>query len=380
MGRKKKPADLALPEVAGEPVPSANPLYDILKSKTHKYSVRDFAGLLGMIDEARYRSLSTRLGDYIGPNLLAAVKKRGGLAKYRTNPYVLMASANAMRLSEPTRLADFIFNNKLFAGLETSFGKSIEKLFVAEYPIGAAADKRWIDPPEKVAEAVALRPLSRQRKAQERVNSVWREIDKSCIFGDRRYMVSIKSGPNCINDTQVQGMTDAIVLRHSEWLRASRQAYGVNGVDIVVGITYGTDGTTNNKENQILVKLLEQGFMEEDRASKPGVLIDAATRSVRAYRAVGQDFWSLVGNPADPASARFVFLETLLAVAKGLSTGLKAASLADQINLKLAQLSAAFARMMFPQKDLPGWAQRELTDDELFWLGTCLSAFYDQGI
>ena len=238
-----------------------------------------------------------------------------------------------------------------------------------------------MDPPEKVAEAAALKRLSRQEKARQRVNSVWREIDKSCVYRDRRYMVSIKSGPNCINDTQVQGMTDAIALRRAEWLRASKERYPqVQGIDVIVGITYGTDRTTNNKENQILVKLLEHGFVEEDRAAKPGVLIDAETRSVRAYRAVGQDFWSLIGNPLNPSAAEFVFLETLLAVAKGLSDGLKAASLADVINLKLAQLSAAFARMMFPQDELPAWAQGELTDDELFWLGTAVSAFYDQGI
>ena len=92
---------------------SANPLYDVLKTRSHRYSVKEFALLLGSIDEERYRSLSTLLGDYIGPNLLKTVKKRGGLAKYRTNPYVLMASASAMRLVEPGRLADFIFKQGL---------------------------------------------------------------------------------------------------------------------------------------------------------------------------------------------------------------------------------------------------------------------------
>ena len=152
MAKRKNPAGPPPPAV-GEPAPSDNPLYDILKSKTHRYSAREFAALLGKIDEGRYRSLSRLLGDYIGPNLLAAVKKRGGLAKYRTNPYVLMASASAMRLAEPTRLADFIFNNKLYAGLETSFGKSIERHFVGQYPVGAAEDaagwtrpKRWRRP------------------------------------------------------------------------------------------------------------------------------------------------------------------------------------------------------------------------------------------
>lgn len=110
------------------------------------------------------------------------------------------------------------------------------------------------------------------------------------------------------------------------------------------------------------------------------MLVDSETRSVRVYRVVGQDFWAFIGNPARPESARAVFLETLLAAAKGLSIGLQAGSLNEQINLKLAELSVAFARMIFPQDALPTWASNELTGDELFWLATALSAFFDQGV
>lgn len=239
-----------------ETVRDADTFFAVLKASSCRYSAGDIADLLQQVDEGRYRALATLFADYIGPNLRKAIQKKGGVAAYRTNPYVLMASASAMRLSAPERLADFIFNNKLYAGLETSFGKSIERHFVAQYPIGAAADARWSDPPEKVSEAAALAGLSREEKAIRRVNSVWREIDKACVFGDRRYLVSIKSGPNCINDTQVQGMADAISLRYPEWLRASKAGNpAIAGIDIVVGITYGTVRTTNNKENQILAKL-----------------------------------------------------------------------------------------------------------------------------
>ena len=102
--------------------------------------------------------------------------------------------------------------------------------------------------------------LGREEKAKQRTSSVWREIDKSCVVGSRRYMTSIKSGPNTINDTQVAGMTTAIMTNHRRWLAATKQTYPhVDNLDVVLGLTYGTDRTTNNKENQILVKLLE-GF------------------------------------------------------------------------------------------------------------------------
>jgi hypothetical protein len=87
---------------------------------------------------------------------------------------------------------------------------------------------------------LGLKGLKREEKARRRVNSVWREIDKSCVVGDRRFPVSIKSGPNCINDTQVQGMTDAVATRHGTWLDDSKKNYpGVTGLDVAVGLTYG---------------------------------------------------------------------------------------------------------------------------------------------
>jgi len=49
-------------------------------------------------------------------------------------------------------------------------------------------------------------------------------------------LTSIKSGPNTINDTQVQAMTRAIIDNHAHWLQQTRKNYsGLGEVDIVVG-------------------------------------------------------------------------------------------------------------------------------------------------
>jgi hypothetical protein len=169
-------------------------------------------------------------------------------ADYRTNPYVLMASPSVMNLNEPETFGSFLFNSKLYMALETSFGKSIEAAFVGCYPIGGGA--AWGTAPEKEAEFAALAGLSREEKARRRMSSVWRDVDKSCVLGNRRYLTSIKSGPNTINDTQVQGMTRAIIDNYQAWLTHTRQSYPrVTELDIVLGLTYGTDRTTNNKEN-----------------------------------------------------------------------------------------------------------------------------------
>ena len=356
-----------------------NPFFKTLKSKSRTFQVPEIVRLFQSVTEGRVEILAQALLDYITVNLPTAFEKRKGLDDYRTNPYVLMTSASAMDLSDPSAFGAFLFNTKLYMALETSFGKSIEAAFVGQYPIGS--DSKWIEAPEKRAELKALEGLSREARAQRRLVSIWREIDKSVVLGHRRYLTSIKSGPNTINDTQVQGMTRAVIDNHQHWLEQTRVTYPeVREIDVVLGLTYGTDRTTNNKDNQILVKLLENGFAEEDRARKPGVLIDQATRTVRVYRRIGMDFWAFIGHPDDPEKADFVFLEVLLGLAKALSLGVQKTDLETRINLKLGQLASALAQLQFPRQSLPIWIREHFTEDHLFWFASAMTAFYDEGI
>ena len=88
---------------------------------------------MAKLDETRVKALGDSVARYITTNLPKAIDKRKGLADYRTSPYVLLTCANVMRLVEPKDFAKFLFDNKLYAGLETSFGKSIEAAFVGHY-------------------------------------------------------------------------------------------------------------------------------------------------------------------------------------------------------------------------------------------------------
>lgn len=358
---------------------SANPFFATLKAPRHHFNSAGIVQLFADVAEVRVDALAEALSGYIRTNLPAAFEKRGSLADYRTNPYVLMTSASVMSLGDPAAFGSFLFNSKLYMALETSFGKSIEAAFVSEYPIGCA--NKWIEAPEKRAESGALVGLTREEKAVKRVDSVWREIDKSVVVGNRRYLTSIKSGPNTINDTQVQGMTSAIIDNYKGWVKDTKKNYpNVKEVDVVLGLTYGTDRTTNNKENQILVKLTESGFEEEDRKNKPGILIDSATRKVRVYRRIGKDFWAFIGRPDAPARAEFVFLEILLGLAKALGVGVKGADIETRINLKLQQLALALSKLVFGRQTLPIWIRDDFTEDQLFWFATAMTAFYDEGI
>jgi len=359
----------------------ARSFYKIIKGQAHKLDPQEIFQLFKQVNKERIQTLAGSVSTYLTTNLPLAIDRREGLGDYRTNPYVLMASAHVMNLQDPQQLAEFLFNTKLYMGLETSFGKSMEAAFVSQYPLSPNTLQKWADAPEKLEEFKSLEGLSDEEKAGRRTDSMWREIDRACVIGDHRYMTSMKSGPNCINDTQVAGMTDAIAKYHQSWLQSTASRYaGVKKLDVIIGLTYGTDKTTNNKENQILVKLLKKGFIEEDATKKPGVLIDEKTRAIRVYRRVGKDFWATIGDPAAPNTTQFVFLEILLSLASALTTMMAHADLETRINSRILALVNALQKLMFPRNSLPEWVRQEFTETQLFWFATALTAFYDDGI
>jgi len=355
-------------------------LYARLKAPVRNYEPAEVKRLFALADKERVQSLASRLKEDIEVNLPKIYNRRKHLSDYRANPYVLLATANIMGLGDADSFASFLFNSKLSMGLETSFGKIIERQFLSSYPCEGEA--KWRDPPEKLAEFELLREIKgRPEKARFRNASVWREIDKEVYRDNRRYLVTIKSGPNTINDTQVQGMVDAIYSKHEAWLAQSRELHPkLEGIDVVLGLTYGTEKTTNNKDNQILAKLHDYGFAEHDMKGSPGILVNK-DHSVRVYRQIGQPFWSFVGNPVNPDQFPQVFLEILLGLAIAMSDILEdGTTIEEGINARLSALASALMKMQLSKDALPDWLEREISEDELFWFMTALSSFFDRGV
>lgn len=340
----------------------------------------------GDLVEAWFNSVSQQqvmnIGDsmdgYISANLPTAIRSKRKLKDYRTSPYVLMATAGALQLDDLHELSKFLVDIKLYMGLETSFGKSIEKIVMNHYPLDAKENERWSSPIEKEEELASYKGLSQEEKSGRRIDSVWREIDSSCVHGNRRHLMTIKSGTSTINDTQVGGMFNAIRDNHQAWLSSSRDRFGVEGIDVVIGLTYGTDWGTNNKENQILAKLLTSGFSEVDRIKQPGVLqtLDGA---VRVYRAIGIDYWSYTGNPSNPQLAQHVFLEVLLGLARAIRLANEKEDIGAALNERLDILANGFSALRFPEGNrLPRWVSSKLGLSELTWLASAFSAFFDE--
>ena len=356
---------------------SAPGFYRAIK-KRRLYDSEQVTRWFTQVSRERVTDIALAMEGYISTNLPKVIRSKSSLGDYRTSPYVLMATAGALRLDDLRDLSKFLVDIKLYMGLETSFGKSIEKVVMGHYPVGAELPHRWQSPPEKDAESALLHGISAEEKSARRVDSVWREIDSSCVRDNRRHLMSIKSGIATINDTQVGGMFTAIRDNHPAWLASSRERYGVDGIDVVVGLTYGTPWTTNNKENQILNKLLTAGFAEEDRDRSPGVLTNL-DGTVRVYRAVGIDYWAYAARPEDPGSGEFAFLEVLLGLAQALRLAHEKEDIGTALNERLDLLGQAFQSLRFPQGDaLPRWVSHDLGLTELTWLAAALSAFFDE--
>jgi hypothetical protein len=350
--------------------------YKAIKTR-RPYYPEELAQLLPAVSQKRVEAIASDMSNYLGTNLPAAIRARSTLGDYRTSPYVLMTTAGALNLSASRDLAQFLVDIKLYMGLETSFGKSIESVIMGHFPIDALPERRWHQPEEKINESQALSGLSMEEKSQARIDSVWREIDSSCVRGDRRHLLSIKSGVATINDTQVAAMATAIRDRHMHWLESSQARYGVDGVDVVIGLTYGTDFGTNNKENQILAKLLASGFEELDRETQPGVLT-AANGQVRVYRRIGIDYWSYVADPGITSAAGHAFIEVLLGLALALKISREKGDVAVALNERLDLLGDAIKGLRFPEGALPGWIENEFSLTELTWLAAAMSAFFDR--
>src|ERR1700691_716522 len=139
---------------------SGDSLFALLKSRRRSFDSKATAAMFKQVDQGRVEALAERLAIYIETNLPRAFENRNEVADYRTNPYVLMTSAAVAKLSDPNRLARFLFDSKLYMSLETSFGNSVEAAFVGSYPL--AQTEKWSEPPEKLTEFAGLKGLSRE--------------------------------------------------------------------------------------------------------------------------------------------------------------------------------------------------------------------------
>jgi hypothetical protein len=133
------------------------------------------------------------------------------------NPFLMLAMAPAYNIFSPFEAAEYVQNSKLPHGDATAFGKFVEdKIF----PIFGART-----PAEKAGQTANL----------------WSPIDKEIEIDGVRFLLTLKAGPWTMNQDHAHNM-----------IAKFPEIHDTTGCEIVIGITYGTPASLNNKPAMVV--------------------------------------------------------------------------------------------------------------------------------
>lgn len=335
---------------------------------TKRFDGRDYEKLVEQINQERVNKISEEWAKYLKPNLEDTIEDKKDIDDYRLNPYAITAISGILDFESVDEISEFIFGAKLYMSLETAFGKSVENIVMPIYPI-PDVETGWKEHPEKV----------REMKSDSRSEDlVWQKIDKYCVVNNTAYLATVKSGPRTLNESTTDSMKSDIAAHSETWLEGTKKHHPeVDELEIIIGLTYGTDNSTNNKEMRVLLKLVEEEFKEKDRQNHPGIIVHPDNQNIIVHTKVGIDFWSFVANPHDPQSAEFAFLEVMLGLIKASDeTG---EALKGKTADKVKSLEGIIDGLAMPDSTYPDWIDSEFGDDELVRLAQTLTLYYDEG-
>lgn len=187
--------------------------------------------------------------------------------KFNTSPYVLLIHARQKQYTKISDIESDILPAKQFSSMETSAGRMVEEVVLPEYG--------WSVVPSEMHTA----------------NSA---LDGKKQDPDIFRLVTLKSGPRCLNDEMSENFADAIIGNYKEWVRESR----LNHIDFTYGVLYGTQKTSNKKDWHILRNIKEKLFISMTilpdnqwncQFVDNGITVDVTVR-------IGLDWWCHLGG------------------------------------------------------------------------------------
>lgn len=188
--------------------------------------------------------------------------------KFFTSPYVLMIHAMKNGYRKISQIEHDILPAKLFSSMETSAGRAIEDVTLPAYG--------WAN----------------VRSEMHTANSA---LDGKVLEGDILRVVTLKSGPRCLNDEMSENFADAILNNAVAWAADA----GVSKIEFTYGVLYGTEKLSNKKDWHILRNLYEKHGEEnfslmptsrwDCKFTKDGIEVETAIR-------IGSDWWHHLGG------------------------------------------------------------------------------------
>lgn len=187
--------------------------------------------------------------------------------KFNTSPYVLLMHARQKQYTKISDIESDILPAKQFSSMETSAGRMVEEVVLPEYG--------WSVVPSEMHTA----------------NSA---LDGKKQDPDIFKLVTLKSGPRCLNDEMSENFADAIIGNYQEWVKES----GLNHIDFTYGVLYGTPKISNKKDWHILRNIKEKSpksmtILPDKQWNcqfvDNGITVDVTVR-------IGLDWWHHLGG------------------------------------------------------------------------------------
>ena len=195
--------------------------------------------------------------------------------QYNTNPFVLLFYSSQKHLQRIKEIEDAIVPAKVFSSMETSAGRMVERVVLSHY------GWKCVDSAMHTTESV---------------------IDGRKIDGDTLRLVTLKSGPRCINDSMTDSISSELVKHVADWAKAA----SVKKAEFTIGVLYGTPKKSNKKDWHTLRKacnavdnLGSRGKIIESPDDKWNCRFKIQSVDVIARVRIGKSLWDMVGGKKD---------------------------------------------------------------------------------
>jgi len=246
---------------------------DLPKPKPLIFSKKEIFSRLKKLDKSatatkRILKLETGFRNKIATHLAALPTKRSNLRKFNTSPYVLLIHSFKNKYTSLSEIEGDILPAKEFSSMETSAGRMIEEVALPIYG--------WKGVPSSM----------------HTTNSA---LDGLCKKGETIKLVTLKSGPRCLNDEMSENFADAIVNNVVNWAKSN----SANHVEFTYGVLYGTKKQSNKKDWHILRNLTSKLPKENFTVFPKGIWtcsFKLKEIQVDVNIRIGEDWWTYLGN------------------------------------------------------------------------------------
>lgn len=215
----------------------------------------------------RVLAIETKFRQMIDAHVASLPSTSDLFGDFNTSPFVLLIHSRERSYSKISDLERDILPAKQFSSMETSAGRMVEEVVLPVYG--------WECVPSGM-------------------HTTYSAIDGRKRDEDVLHLVTLKSGPRCLNDEMSENFADAILRNYKEWASDA----GVSRIDFTYGTLYGTHKVSNKKDWHILRNIKEK--------NPRGVVVDPADRWECAFKdrttrvdvtiRVGLDWWQLLGG------------------------------------------------------------------------------------